>query len=229
MRIFMLLSLFLSLSVTAATPALTPFSAHYTTSYKLGWFTLKIDAVRELKQLNNNNWQLTFDASTTGASLNEKSIVYLNDHQLTPVEYHYKTGGLLNKTPLNITFDKTTQTITDNNLKTTYSNLWEDNLQDNLSYMLQASIDLSQGKKELHYPIFKSDYVKTYSFAVSEQEPLKTAIGTLNTLRVERINDKKDRTISAWFAIDHSYQLVRLTESKKGKTTYEINITKLED
>lgn len=229
MRILIILGVLFSLSSLAEESALTPFSASYTSTYKLGWFTLNIDGKRELKQLDNNDWQITFDAYTNGASINEKSIFSLNKNQLVPIEYHYKTGGLLNKTPLDISFDASKKHITDNNSKTTYEKLWQENIQDNLTYIVQAALDLSQGKTELHYPIFKSDYVKLYSFEVIGEEIIKTNIGKLKTIRVERIGDKKDRTITAWFAIDYSFQLVRLNESKKGKTTYQIDISKLEE
>lgn len=229
MRILIILGVLFSLSSLAEESALTPFSASYTSTYKLGWFTLNIDGKRELKQLDNNDWQITFDAYTNGASINEKSIFSLNKNQLVPIEYHYKTGGLLNKTPLDISFDASKKHITDNNSKTTYEKLWQENIQDNLTYIVQAALDLSQGKTELHYPIFKSDYVKLYLFEVIGEEIIKTNIGKLKTIRVERIGDKKDRTITAWFAIDYSFQLVRLNESKKGKTTYQIDISKLEE
>src|SRR5690554_3867854 len=91
--------------ILAAEPTLTPFSASYSTTYKLGWFTLNIDGKRVLKQLDNGHWQITFAASTSGASINEKSIFTVHNNQIVPIEYHYKTGGLLNKTPLNINFD----------------------------------------------------------------------------------------------------------------------------
>lgn len=229
MRILIILGVLFSLSSLAEESALTPFSASYTSTYKLGWFTLNIDGKRELKQLDNNDWQITFDAYTNGASINEKSIFSLNKNQLVPIEYHYKTGGLLNKTPLDISFDASKKHITDNNSKTTYEKLWQENIQDNLTYIVQAALDLSQGKTELHYPIFKSDYVKLYSFEVIGEEIIKTNIGKLKTIKVERIGDKKDRTITAWFAIDYGFQLVRLNESKKGKTTYQIDISKLEE
>lgn len=228
MRLPLLLTVLLSFSAIAEQPVLTPFSASYSTSYKLGWFTLNIDGSRELKLLDNNQWQLTFDASTNGASINEKSIFSIEDNQITPVEYHYKTGGLLNKTPLNIHFDNAKNTITDSNSNKTYADIWQKNIQDNLTYIVQASIDLSQGKTELHYPIFKGDYVKLYSFEVVGEEVINTKIGKLKTIKVERVGDKQDRTITAWFSTDNNYQLVRLNESKKGKTTYQIDISNLE-
>lgn len=235
MRIFIILFLLLSSPAWAGDarvkeePALTPFSASYSTTFKFGWFTLTIDAQRVLKQLDNNQWQLTFDAETNGASFNEKSIFELKDHQITPVEYHFKTGGLLKKTPLNIGFDAQKEQIQDHNKNVTYKDLWQNNIQDNITYIVQASLDLNQGKTRVDYPIFKSHRIKVYSFKVVGEEVIDTEIGQLNTLKVERVKDKKKRTVTAWFAKEHNFQLVRLNESKKGKTTYQIDITQLEE
>lgn len=226
-RLFLCLLLSLSSSVYSA--ELTPFSATYTTQYQLGWLNLKIDGTRTLSKLDDTRWLLTFNAATTGASLAEKSIFSLQGERIIPLEYHYKTGGLLNKKPLDFIFDAAQKTIQDTNQNILYRDLWQDNLQDNLSYMVQASIDLKQGKKVVHYPLMKTDFVKIYSFAVIGEEKIDTQIGPLNTLKVERIDDKKNRTIRAWFALDHDYQLVRLNESKKGKVTYQIDIHQLQE
>ena len=50
-----------------------PFTAKYKTEWKLGWFSVDIDAKRELKKIGENRWQLVFEAETGAAKLKESS------------------------------------------------------------------------------------------------------------------------------------------------------------
>lgn len=213
-------------AVTASVPELRPFSVEYKASYKLGWLSLNIRAEQNLVQLDNGQWQLLFDAKTTGAASSERSVFSYENGQIVPNEYRFSTSGLLTKDSQHQRFNKASRTIEDLEGKKIHRNLWQDNLQDNLSYILQASVDLAAGKQDLQYHFYQKDQVKSYHYQVVNKEVLKTDVGQLKTVKLERI-DSRNRTIYAWFAIDYDYRLVRLAEMKNGKVAYEINIAKL--
>lgn len=221
-----LLSLLLCGCMDNQVQALTPFSTEYKATYKLGWFSLDIKGVRTLEALEDNRWVLTFDASTTGASLSEKSTFRIEKGQIIPEEYRYQTGGLLTKQSQHQRFDAKSKTIEDLIHNKRYTNIWRLGVQDNLTYILQASLDLAAEKTDLHYEFFQQDKLKKYHYKVVGNEELSTNIGKLKTVKLERM-DSGNRSIFAWFAIEHNYQLVRLAEYKKGKVAYEIDIAKL--
>lgn len=209
-----------------ANPSLQPFTTEYQASYKLGWFTISITGKQQLKQLANGFWQLDFDAKTSGAGLTEQSVFAFNNGRITPVEYRYSTSGLLKKDPQHQKFDAQRKQIEDVLSKKVYSNLWQDNLQDNLTYILQASLDLAAGKTDLSFDFYQKDHIKNYHYRVVGPENLKTSVGTLKTIKLERVG-AKNRTIYAWFASDYNYRLVRLAEYKNGKVAYEMNVSAL--
>lgn len=216
----------LDIQAESTAPTLKPFTARYKANYKFGWFDLNIQGVRTLESLGDGRWLLKFDASTTGAGFSESSVFHLENGRIIPEEYQYKASGLLNKESLHQKYnaaDKTVEDLINNQL---YTDIWQPGIQDNLTYILQASLDLAAGKKDLKYDFFQKNNLKNYHYQVVGIELLNTAVGTLNTVKLERM-DSTNREIFVWFAVDHDYRLVRLAEYKKGKVAYEINIDQL--
>ena len=139
------------LEIELQAPSLQPFSTHYKASYNFGFFSIDIKAVKTLSPLADGRWQLSFDAKTTGATLNELSYFKLDGGQIIPQEYFYKTGGILQQDPQHQRFDAEKKEIHDLELNKTYTDLWQANLQDNLTYIQQASLDVAAGKTDLKY------------------------------------------------------------------------------
>ncbi len=218
---------------------LKPFSAHYKTEWKLGWFSIDVEAERNLRQLPSGHWLLTFEAETSAAALKETSEFSFDDGQIKPLEYRYRATGLFNEADRTLLFSPQLKLIKDLENNKDYPKAWKNEVHDNLTYMLQASLDLSTLRKdtdspenpannhELSYPVFEKKRVKDFQFRIIGEEQLSTRIGKLKTIKVEQIRQKKGREVFAWFAIDRGYQLVRLVDKEKGKTRYQIDITDL--
>lgn len=210
---------------TISQTELKPFTANYTTQWKMGWFTIDIDAQRELKQLDDHRWQMVFEAEISTAKLVEKSIFTLSSEQrIQPLDYQYRASGLFNEPDRTLSFLPQSHTIQDQENNLTYENIWQEEIHDNLSYMLQAGLDLAAGHTEFTYPVFEKSKNKPFRFQVVGEEELNTPEGILQTVKVQQIRRKKDREIFAWFAKDKNFLLVKLQDKKKGKTRYEINI-----
>ena len=210
-----------------AEASLKPFTASYSTEWKLGWFSIDIDATRTLRRLPNGHWQLTFQADTSTAALTETSEFVLKNGRIQPAEYSYKATGLFNEPDRNLLFVPELKVVKDLKNNQTYTNAWDTEVQDNLTYMLQAGLDLASGKKELSYSVFEKNKSKAFRFKVAGEETINTAIGKLKTVKVEQIRSKKNREVFAWYAIDYGYQLVQLRDRENGKTRYQIDIKEL--
>lgn len=215
--------------INSAPPTLTPFSADYRTEWKLGWFSIDIDAKRSLQRLANGNWFLSFEAETGAAALKETSEFSLKDGQIQPLEYHYDASGLFNEPDRSLLFLPPLRLVKDLKNNKNYPEAWQQEIQDNLTYMLQAGLDLAAGKTELAYTVFEKKRAKEFRFRVVGEEVINTRIGKLRTLKIEQIRDRKSREVFAWFAIDHHYNLVQLRDKENGKTRYQIDITHLSE
>lgn len=205
---------------------LEEFEAHYFANYRFGFINLSIDAIRKLIKKDDGSWLLTFDASTAGAGLAESSHFLLEDNQLIPQEYKYQTSGLLSKPEQHLQFNLNQQAVKDLINNKSFSYELGIQLQDSLSYMQQASLDLAAGKNVLDYSFFQEDRVRNYRYEVIDFETLNTRAGKISTVKLKR-TDKKSRDIYAWFSLEHNFLLIRLAEYKKGKIAYEININKI--
>lgn len=214
---------------TLSEPAtLQPFTVHYKTRYEMGWFSFDIAGKRKLERLDEQRWRFSFDAEASVATLHESTEFILQEQQIQPLHYRYQTTGLLDKPTQTVVFAPAQQLITDAQNNRLYPDIWQSGLQDSLSYMLQLSLDLAQGKTELNYPVFEKNKVREQRFAVMAEESLNTALGTLQTLKVQQVRDDNKRQIYAWFAPAQQYQMVRLAYYEKGKLRYQIDVSAIE-
>jgi hypothetical protein len=210
-----------STSPDSVQTTLQPFFARYKTEWKLGWFSVDIEAERSLRQLASGHWLLSFEAETSAAALKETSEFSLNQGRIQPLEYRYRASGLFNEPDRTLLFSPDLKLVKDMENNKDYPQAWEDEVQDNLTYMLQASLDLAQPDA--------AHEQNADQFRIIGEEQLNTKIGKLKTIKIEQVRQKKGREVFAWFAIEHHYQLVRLVDKEKGKTRYQIDITDLKD
>ena len=212
----------------ASDQVLKPFRARYKTRYQLGWFDFDIDAERQLQHLADGNWRLTFHAEASIATLKESTEFSFKDNQIVPLEYRYRSTGMINEADRTLLFAHPLQQIHDAEKNRLITDQWQPGIQDNLTYMLQAGIDLATGKSELNYPVFQRHRTKQIGFQIIGPETIKTSLGEITAIKVEQLRVKENRQILAWFAPEHNYQLIRMTDREKGKLKYQIDITSLQ-
>ena len=222
-----LLSLsFSSFSENKETPY-PAFTAKYQAQWKGGWFPITVDAERSLSYNKKGNGELKFVADSAIAGLEEISNFRWENQQIQPLQYRYLRTGLFKEPDRNQIFNWQKKSITDNENQTVFEGHWHDQVQDNLSYNLQASIDLRNGKTQFTYPVFDRKKIKNFNFQLVSVEALNTQVGTLRTVKVKLIENKKrnKKKTYIWFAKDYDYLLVRLKQEQKDGQVYEINLT----
>lgn len=100
---------------------------------------------------------------------------------------------------------------------------------DKLSYQIALMADLQQGKTELSYTLLDDDETKTYRFQVVGEETLNTPLGSLKTLRVERVMEAgSKRHTTFWCAPGLNYLLVRLDQRENDKDEFSALIQSVE-
>jgi hypothetical protein len=229
-RLFLLLSLLLSSLTSHASPdteqPYPEFTADYNATWTGGWFPINVDAQRSLRYQQDGSAVLTFEADSAIAGLQETSTFRFLENTIQPLQYRYLRTGLFKEPDRNQLFDWQNKQIVNGDNQKVFENHWHDQVQDNLSYNLQASIDLKSGKTQFTYPVFDRKKVKNFKFQLIGFEALKTNVGTLRTVKVEQIEKKKDKKKTyIWFAKDYDYLLVRLKQKQKDGQTYQIDLT----
>ena len=98
----------------------------------------------------------------------------------------------------------------------------EDTL-DKLNYQLQIRLDLNQAilppNSVISYRVADGgSSLQTYRFAVIGDEIIDTPVGKLNTLKVLRLTNKKDKQTTLWLAKDYEFLLVRMERQESPST-----------
>lgn len=233
-RIFFLFAIFFTSFIATADSAITTaqpypeFTAKYNATWKGGWFPINVDAQRSLHYKEDGTAVLKFEADSAIAGLQEISTFRIVDNTVQPLQYLYLRTGLFKESDRNQIFDWDSKRVINGDTQKVFSGYWHDKVQDNLSYNLQASIDLNLGKTQLTYPVFDRKKIKDFTFQMIGYESLKTKVGTLRTIKIEQIEKKKrnsKKKTYIWFAKDYDYLLVRLIQEQKDGQTYQIDLT----
>lgn len=224
--------------VTLATPEVTSsfhphpypeFQAIYKATWRGGWIPVSVVAEKSLQYTENRRAELRFEADSAIAGLQEISTFSWSEDRIQPQQYQYLRSGLFDEPDRHQVFDWQNKSVTDIAQKREYPGQWHDQIQDNLSYHLQAGIDLKAGKTQFSYPVFDRKKVKDFKFQLVGYESLQTKVGTLRTVKVEQVESKKSKTKThIWFAKDYDYMLVRLKQKKKDGQTYQVDMTYLD-
>jgi hypothetical protein len=217
----------ISISVYADSQQLYPeFNANYNATWTGGWFPINVDAKRSLAYQKDGSAILKFEADSAIAGLKEISTFRFSEQTIQPLQYRYLRTGLFKEPNRNQVFNWQKKRIINGDNQEVFEGHWHDRVQDNLSYNIQASIDLKFGKTQFTYPVFDRNKVKDFKFQLVGFESLKTKVGVLRTVKVEQIESKKSKKKThIWFAKDYDYLLVRLKQKQKDGQTYQIDLT----
>lgn len=213
-------------NASANKQAYPAFTADYNATWKGGWFPINVDAQRSLSYSEDGTATLTFEADSVVAGLKEISTFRFFENTIQPLNYRYLRTGLFKEPDRHQIFDWQKKQIINAEEDTVYENHWNDFVQDNLSYNLQASIDLKNGKTEFVYPVFDRRKIKDFTFKIVGPESIKTPVGTLETIKIQQVEKKGSKqTTYIWFAKNYDYILVRLKQTKKDGQVYQIDLT----
>ena len=230
MPIFIALVLSTLLSLPVLSDELLPHKAKYTAYVKKG-ISLNGEAIRELKQLKNGQWLYSFDVESFAADIEESTTFSYQNGHITPHSYAYELSPFFapdRKRKVTFNWPKKTVESSYKKKKWTLEKILS-NSQDRLSYQLQMLVDVQSGKKNMVYPIVHKGKIKDSQFRVIREEPLQTALGTLNSILVEKVRaETKKRKTLLWFAKDHAFLLLKMNQVEKDGDEYEINIQSAE-
>ncbi|MDO9625477.1 MAG: DUF3108 domain-containing protein [Pseudomonas sp.] len=221
MRRAILLALAL-FSLPALASELKPFSASYTADWKQ--LPVSGTAQRSLQALDNERWQLNFEASMLVAGLSEQSTFRLDNNVFLPLTYRFERSGLGKGKKIKHDFDWAGKQVTGTDRGDPVSFPLNRGVQDKSTYQLVLQHDVAAGKQSMSYQVIDGDEIETYDFRVLGEEVVRTKAGQIDAIKVERVRDptQSSRKTVLWFAKDWDFLLVRLHQVETDGKEYQI-------
>jgi hypothetical protein len=200
---------------------ISPYHATYFAKFS----GLNIDAVQKLEEIEPGIYRESLKAKNFIGSVNEQSTFKLTaDHQLQPTRYSYSRSVFGRDRTEEQNFDWQSSVMQYQKGGNAKNELEiEPGVLDMITHRLQLRRDLNGGKQVFSYPVISRGKLKQYDYRVVSKQILETAIGPLNTVKVERVIDDAEKTVSVWLATDWDFLVVKLQQSK-GKDGHHLEL-----
>lgn len=173
---------------------------------------------------HQNTYDATFSAKHPLLDITQKARFSMKQCAVTPGSYSNDARpAIKSNIKENIRFDwvQKQATYTKNGTDNKQFTLAQTTLYDPLSFFFEARCDLMAGKKRFTYPLIYKGNERQHTYAVVGQEIVKTGIGDVEALIVERIRDNQSRQTRFYVAPSLDYMLVKIEhrESALAKAT----------
>lgn len=197
----------------------------YRATYSAKFSGLNINAVQKLEEIEPGIYRESLKAKNFIGSVNEQSTFQLTaDQQLQPTKYSYTRSVFGRDRSEEQNFDWQSNKMQYQKGGNAKNELEiQPGVLDMITHRLQLRRDLIAGKQVFSYPVISRGKLKQYDYKVVSEQTLQTAIGPLNTVKVERVIDDAEKTVSVWLATDWDYLIVKLQQSK-GKDGHHLEL-----
>jgi hypothetical protein len=193
-----------------------PLNSYHAT-YSAEFNGMEIEATHRLEQLESGQYRETLKARNILGKIDEQALFSISEkQQIIPQEYRYQRSLIGIKRSESQIFDWPNKTVEYSKDDKTKSVAIDSGLLDVITHKLQLRRDLQSGKEILSYPVISRGKLKQYVYQVIANEVLETAIGPLNTVKVQRVREDSKRQTIIWLATDWDYLAVRLEQKENG-------------
>ena len=214
-----------------ATPAYRAkaFTANYVVfrnGNDLGAATIK------LTDIGSGRWELsthtigTGIAAIAGVEINERSLVRWNEGKLETVDYSFSQKAGWKDKQRRVTVNAKNKTIVSEDKDKTYNLKYQPGVLDRHAITIAIMQDLSQGRSgDLTYLVADREELNAQLFRVVGREKMKTALGMLNAVKVQRIRENANgKTTTLWLASDRQFIPLRIEQTEGNGDTIEMRI-----
>ena len=191
--------------------------SNYSATYSAEFNGMEIEATHRLEQLESGQYRETLKARNILGKIDEQALFKVSDQQqIIPQEYKYKRSLIGIKRTESQIFDWPNNRVQYSKGDKKKSVAVTPGLFDIITHKLQLRRDLQSGKEILAYPVISRGKLKQYVYEVVANEVLETAIGPLNTVKLQRIREDEKRQTVMWLATDWDYLAVKLEQIENG-------------
>lgn len=157
----------------------------------------------------------------------ESSVWRTADGRPQPLRYQYHHTGRRENRHVELTFDWNKGTV----MHTINGSPWSMSIPaatlDKLLYQYTLMLDLQNGAQELRYQVADGGGLKTYRFERLGNETVKTPLGRIETVKLQRVEGGYRTTI--WCAPRYGYMPVRVEQQRDRKVaTLTISAIRME-
>jgi hypothetical protein len=209
---------------------LTPYEARYSV-YRNGKFTGETTVKLEL---DGNRWSMHSEARGTRGLARllklrntEHSDGEVTEGKFLPSSYEHHTRAMGIDRRWTAAFDWETRLVQTQTRDGDFSLPLESGTLDPLSLDLALRQVLPEGVVEWQGQMVDEDEIKLHRYRITAAESRDTALGCLNTHRVERLRENSQRYTRAWYASELEYVVVRLEHGKYEGDSMEMRIESL--
>ncbi|PSJ44671.1 DUF3108 domain-containing protein [Zobellella taiwanensis] len=182
--------------------------------------TLTIDRNRE-------QYHVHFALSHWLLDVDQKASFTWQDCTARPDTFNYKAKALGVTREERLVFDRQTDMVLYQDKDGDQLLSTEGGVFDPVSFFFEARCDLMAGKQAFDYPVLRNGEIKSTPFKVVGEEPLKTGIGTFDTLVVERDRGDSKRKTRFWVAPELDYLLVQISHEENRQLAVTATLDKL--
>lgn len=143
-----------------------------------------------------------------------------HNNRIRPLEYRYENTGKGEERTENLIFDWNSSEIRQTNREPTWKLHAAEDTLDKATLNLALMLDLQQNKEDVTYIIADDAKYRRYRFRVIDREWVTVPAGRFETVKLERIRDKKRRSTFFWCAPKLRYLPVQIDRRKDDGTVY---------
>ena len=208
----------------------------YTATYQvfrngnaLGNATVKFSAA------GNGQWELSSDtigtgiAAIAGVEILERSVLRWNGGRPETMDYSFnQKAGFKNK-QRSIRVNAQSNIIDSRDREKSYTLKYQAGVLDRHAVTVAVMQDLAQGRSgDLLYLVADRDEVQTHLYRVVGNEKMQTALGAMNSTKVQRIRQTPNgRVTTLWLGADRQFVPLRIEQKENDGDTIEMRITGL--
>jgi hypothetical protein len=142
----------------------------------------------------------------------ERSVWELVEDRPRPLRYQYHHTGRKDERHVVLDFDWDKGSVTNTINEDPWNMKIPADTQDKLLYQYTMMLDMREGEKGLEYNVADGGELKVYQFDVVGREELRTPVGRLKTVKLQRIHGERKTVV--WCAVDLGYLPVRLEQHR---------------
>ncbi|WP_196138274.1 DUF3108 domain-containing protein [Aliikangiella sp. G2MR2-5] len=188
-------------------------------------------ATRTLTEVNNI-WKLQIQSKLSKWMLTLRSnefTEFVPANSLIKTRKFYTSSKVTFKSPRVIeqSFDWQARKETGKRDKQQWELSFECKIYDRMSHLIQLRADLLNGTENLLYNVSYKGRHKLYQYQISGQETLKSNLGNLETIRIDRIKGDESR-FSLWLSPELNYLPVQIAQVEQDKPDVTMSLVEFE-